>query len=262
MLFRLDSLLEHAELSRRGARRLERGGSEERLNASSHRGRRSDPGCRKQDSAPGAHTQSSTPASGVSCATPRELCDHTPLKKYLSTQRTHAHVHTTHDDDAHTHRDMSHGSRRAPRIVTAPPARAARDGASRQLSRQASRRTALHGRPSQPHKACTRFSPSRMTGHAAVDQFSIALCGSTSPDPSPSDPTLQPRGLQASPDLPNPTDSPRMRRLTPPPPSAAWPHCEHRSGGQNPCPRSRSLCLRGPCRCVSRDCPSSAEVHT
>lgn len=139
---------------------------------------------------------------------------------------------------------------------------AARDGASRQLSRQASRRTALHGRPSQPHKACTRFSRSRMTGHAAVDQFSIALCGSTSPDPSPSDPTLQPRGLQASPDLPNPTDSPRMRRLTPPPPSAAWPHYEHRSGGQNPCPRSRSLCLRGPCRCVSRDCPSSAEVHT
>ena len=108
-----------------------------------------------------------------------------------------------------------------------------------------------------------RVSRSRMTGHAVVDQRSVwgvhLRAHQTLP---PSDPTLQPRGLQASPDLPNPTDSPRMRRLTPPPPSAAWPHYEHRSGGQNPCPRSRSLCLRGPCRCVSRDCPSSAEVHT
>ena len=186
-------------------------------------------------------------------------------KKYLSTQRTHAHVHTTHDDDAHTHGICHTGTARAPdRHGTSR--RRARRGKSATLSASFSANSAARA-PQPAPQSMYKILPfgvsrSRMTGHAAVDQFSIALCGSTSPDPSPSDPTLQPRGLQASPDLPNPTDSPRMRRLTPPPPSAAWPHYEHRSGGQNPCPRSRSLCLRGPCRCVSRDCPSSAEVHT
>ena len=149
-------------------------GLEKRLNASSHRPRMAarcqdgrDAGDHEEPPHPGRTHNSHRPASGVSCATPRELCDHTPLKKYLSTQRTHAHVHTTHDDDAHTHGicHTGHG---------------ARPGSSRHLRRARRGKSATLSASFSANSAARAPQPAPQSMYTILSFANDGSCGSGS----------------------------------------------------------------------------------
>ena len=167
VLFRLDSLLEHAELSRRGARRLEK-----RLNASSHRPRMAC-GARTVDAGPGGaphpgRTHNSHRPRRASLAPRRESYAITRRsKKYLSTQRTHAHVHTTHDDDAHTHGicHTGHG---------------ARPGSSRHLRRARRGKSATLSASFSANSAARAPQPAPQSMYTILSFANDGSCGSGS----------------------------------------------------------------------------------